>query len=587
MQGEDFWQIEGSIIFEGKRYDTKVLRQRQTQVERLLLSLELDKRKVVGIYRKRDAESLVLMMALLRQGIPFLSMDITYPQARLNYMAEKRNMETIFIDKETKGVFSHYHEIDLEEAEWKKEGDNSAETVDFAGKEEDIAYYFYTSGSTGEPKAVEVLQKTFRNFMIEMPAKLPLKVKERIVCFASVSFDLFFMESLLPLLLGMEVVLASEEERDDTMGLQKLLKTYQIQALQITPSHLQMIQYLDPRFSCLQSIECLMVGAETIPFNLLEQIRANCAARIFNLYGPTETTVWTSVGELVHTKEIHIGTPIKNTFIYILNERGKPVEKGEIGELCIAGAGVSNGYPDDEKLTKEKFIEASFQSGLRLYKTGDLGKFDGEFYYCLGRKDNQVKYLGHRIELEEVEACGNRIPGVRRTLAAVMKKDGSQKLVLLYEGETAVSKENMREIMKQELPPYMTPDLFIPTEHLYYNHNGKMDRRENYKLYLKPLEEDALKMRKCAANQKEAVLEIIQKELQWKEPLELSQPLEELGMNSLGFVKLVVALEDFFHIEFEEKMLSGRAFETLGDLYSYVMAHVNGNGNGMNKGMSC
>lgn len=591
----EYWTALGNIQFKNDFLDNVQFNQRVTFVMTQLREKSLDNVTVVALFMKRSDWTLVFMFALLRMGIPFAPIDITLPDSRWYYMLKDLNVEliitedqyaTLLEDKKPMGCMvltcdqlkANYQKAsEFMQKEQKLSVDERSQNNEMnhgVSKEmtlhEPVAYYLYTSGSTGYPKAVEVPQCAVKNFIEAVPMQVPLTKGQKIACITSMSFDIFFLESLVALKIGLNVILASEEERKNPWQLMKLLIQEEVEVLQITPSHLSLLERLDTAFTFLKTIKCLMVGGEAFPYNLLKNLQMNANCRIFNMYGPTETTIWSSVAELTAETEVHIGTPLLNTDFYILNEFSNLAESGTTGELCISGMGLANGYKNQEVLTEEKFIVPSFNDQLRLYRTGDMVCYKQGKYYCLGRKDNQVKYNGHRIELEEIEAACRNVDGVMGAVAYLVNVEEPY-LAVIYEGD--ISNEIVRKEMTSQLASYMMPKVLIMTDELLLTNNGKVDRKGNYTRFLEDKKEcERVSAEKENSNTVEMkVIEIIKQVAPNSVPnISTDTTLEQMGINSLDFVTIVVEFEDVFHIRFKDEMLFMKNFFCIKDFVDYI-----------------
>ena len=196
------------------------------------------------------------------------------------------------------------------------------------------------------------------------------------------------------------------------------------------------------------------------------------------MYGPTETTVWSSVKKLDFDEEIVLGRPIANTQIYLLNEYMKAVPYGVEGSIYIGGDGLSNGYLNQGKITKEKFISNPFVQGQMIYDTGDIGKWTqtGELLY-IGRKDLQIKVGGHRIECTEVEGYMDRFPGIKQSVVAKSGEYGESVLCGYYITEQKVDEDQLRDNLLRQLPSYMVPSVFVNVNKFPMTPNNKIDRK--------------------------------------------------------------------------------------------------------------
>jgi len=207
-------------------------------------------------------------------------------------------------------------------------------------------------------------------------------------------------------------------------------------------------------------------------------------ARLENLYGPTEAAIdvsyWTCARD-AELRTVPIGRPIANTELYVLDERLEPTPTGVSGEIYIGGAGLARGYVSQAGLTAERFMPHPFVAGARLYRTGDVGRWnrEGELEY-LGRGDTQVKVRGFRIELEEIEAAVGRTAGVAECVVELREaRRGDQRLVcyVVLEAGAQLNVSELREQLREQLPEYMVPGVFVELEQLPLSAHGKLDRK--------------------------------------------------------------------------------------------------------------
>ncbi|WP_164744561.1 AMP-binding protein, partial [Paenibacillus xylaniclasticus] len=204
-----------------------------------------------------------------------------------------------------------------------------------------LAYVIYTSGSTGRPKGVMVEHRNVHHFVRNIAHHIP-NVRDRIVLASTtLSFDIFVLETIVPLSLGGTFVLTNEEQQKDAQLLGELIINRGVDMIQLTPSRLQALLENKTFEQAMKQVREILVGGEALPPSLLTSLRNVSEARIYNLYGPTETTVWVTVGEL--ETDVHIGKPMDNNRIYMLNTENQLQPIGVPGEICIAGDGVARG----------------------------------------------------------------------------------------------------------------------------------------------------------------------------------------------------------------------------------------------------
>lgn len=278
---------------------------------------------------------------------------------------------------------------------------------------------------------------------------------------------------------------AQLDPRDFSIAAQ--IRRWGVTHLQCTPS-MARILVSDPQVaSAMAGLKCLLVGGEALPPALLAEIKAVTRARILNMYGPTETTIWSTVADLTTDGQVHLGGPIANTQLYVLDADGAPVPPGVPGELWIGGHGVTRGYWQRDDLTAAAFrpdpfvpAERAAPWGARIYRTGDLVRWhdDGRLEY-LGRADHQVKLRGFRIELGEIEAALAAQPGVREAVALVREDvPGDRRLVGYVTGDATLSEAALREALAAALPAHMVPGRILRLERMPLTPNRKIDRKQ-------------------------------------------------------------------------------------------------------------
>lgn len=544
------------VIFHNKREDFGELRAQIDRLKAVISAEEMPRDEIVGLAMERTPLMLEAVAAFLELGVPFLPLDIGLPQKRLSYMLEKAGVKRILT---TSAVADRYSGLCRVIAADTARADGIA-----AREPSELAYVLYTSGSTGEPKAVMVRRAGLENFIGSIPQIIDgFDENGVIACFTQYTFDIFFLESALAMHCGMTVVLADESEMANPAHISALIRAHGITMLQMTPSRLRLLQLHDREFSCLEGVRTLMVGGERFPEEMLSQLGRLGGLRIYNMYGPTETTIWSSVGELTGKTVVDIGKPIADTQIYILDDELKELPDGQTGEICIAGGGLAAGYINNPQQTAKSFCTDA--QGRKIYKTGDLGYWNGGLLYCLGRKDNQIKLYGHRIELEDVEQ--NIITAAGLKIAAVAFDPEKNRLVCFYAQD--IAPEKIRECAQTALPDYMVPAEFVRLSELSYTSSGKADRKTMLAAHRQQEAQP-----EASADENGGVLSQIIAILREKKlvqgSVDASVPLEELGISSLDFIDLVVSFEDKFNIEFEDEYLSVEMFGSLKQLAEYI-----------------
>ncbi|XET09652.1 amino acid adenylation domain-containing protein [Paenibacillus chitinolyticus] len=469
-----------ALVFEGRSLTYRELNERANSAARTLRELGVGPDRLVGLMVPRSIEMIIGQLAVLKAGGAYVPIDPDYPSARVLYMLQDSEAAVLLTSR------SLIEDLDydgsvlfLEEEEiYRNDGSN----LDAGGtKPEHLAYVIYTSGSTGNPKGVMLPHRSVMNFVTGMKEQIAFRPDKTILSLTTISFDIFVLESLVPLLTGMTVVVGDRHHQLEAEALGELIRSREIEMLQMTPSRLQMLLANEEGKRALNGVKEIMVGGEALPHALLEHLQTLDGLRIYNMYGPTETTVWSAVRELTQASRIDIGRPIANTQVYIVDARSNLQPVGVPGELCIAGEGLARGYWKREDLTAEKFVPNPFVPGTKMYRTGDLARWkpDGNLEF-LGRIDHQVKVRGFRIELGEIENALIRVPSVQEAAVTVNQSGGHEAVLCAYvvpKSDSAISAAEVREQLARQLPYYSVPSHYVFLDKLPLTPNGKTDRK--------------------------------------------------------------------------------------------------------------
>ena len=465
-----------AVIFQNKALTYFELNQLIQEYAEKLVSIGIKEKDVIAIHLERSHKLIAFQLAVLKIGAIFLPVDKRYPIERVEYMCSDCNVK-ILISDEINADSINATVITLDEFE-KINPDKSAVTVNNS----DVCYIIYTSGSTGNPKGCMLTGNGLLNFCKNNNTLETLNKHSDNVfaCVNSVSFDYFIAESLLPLTNGYTTVILDDNESTIQKRFLEVISKNNINVVMTTPTRLKI--YFGENCNCqpLQQLICICTSGEPLTPELLTQMYKKAPnAQIYNPIGPSECSVWDIGGKLNKNDgiDIHIGKPIANTQIYIVDKYMCPTPIGVTGELCIAGDGVGAGYLNRPELTAEKFIENPFGKG-KLYKTGDLAYFreDGNIVY-VGRNDFQVKIRGLRIELGEIENAICSIDGISQAVVVVRKNaEGRQLICAFYTGAETDAKE-IRSIIGKKLPKYMLPHIFTHLDEMPLTSSGKINRK--------------------------------------------------------------------------------------------------------------
>ncbi|SOD55271.1 amino acid adenylation domain-containing protein [Pseudoxanthomonas wuyuanensis] len=471
------------------------LESRANRIAQLLRRHGVQKGALVGLAMDRGTDMLAALLGILKAGAGYVPLDPQFPADRLAYMASDAGLAALL----THG--SHAAQFDLRgrpvlaldalEAELQALPDNRPGRDAGAADAESVAYVIYTSGSTGRPKGVQVPHRAVANFIAAMQRQPGLELDERLVAVTTLSFDIAVLELMLPLSVGAEVVLADKDTVIDGAALADLLAACRATAMQATPATWRLL--LEAGWQGGASFKA-MCGGEPLPQDLAQALLPRCGS-LWNLYGPTETTVWSTCMRVQAAAggapDIHIGRPVANTQVWILDEHGQPCPRGVPGEICVGGEGVTLGYLDRPELTADRFLPDAFASsgpgfgtGIArptLYRTGDRGRWraDGNLEH-LGRLDFQVKVRGYRIELGEIENNLISHPALTRVVAMAREdRPGDIRLVAYVVAAPGmeVADAALAAHLRQHLPDYMVPQHFVRLDAIPLLPNGKVDRK--------------------------------------------------------------------------------------------------------------
>ncbi len=529
----------------GKSWSYRALNERANAVANDLVQRGLGRGARVGLSVERTPTMLAALLGILKTGASYVPLDPGFPAERLAFMAADAGLVLTLTD------------ADLAAFDDRAESAGPAVSV----SSDDLIYTIYTSGSTGRPKGVMIPHRAVVNFLASMARQPGLFAADSLLAVTTLSFDIAVLELFLPLMVGGRVVLAQRQDVADPHRLIALLEREAITVMQATPATWRMLLAAGWRGRSSLTILC---GGEALPKDLARELRSRCAA-LWNMYGPTETTVWSAIGEvppiaagaLVAGVE-SIGRPIANTQLYVTAAQAAQaalLPVGAVGELCIGGDGVALGYLNQPELSAERFVANPFvaTTGARMYRTGDRARWqpDGTIEF-LGRLDHQVKLRGFRIEPGEIESVLGRHPAVTHCAVMVRDTGHDSSLVAFYvSGDVAV--DDLREHLRQSVPDYMVPSVFVRLDRLPLTPNGKVDRTQ-----LPEVERPSATAGEApAGNTERAIADL------WEDVLHVSGPARDANFFDLGGHSLLIV---HLHQRLVESL--GATCDTL-DLFRY------------------
>lgn len=458
---------------------------------------------VVPFLLDRSDRSVIAMLAILKLNATFLPLNSALPAHHLSFITQECQAKIILDAPMMNQALNH-----------------DANFSYHASNNDLLAYIIYTSGTTGNPKGVEVSQRALLNLCDWYIETMPIRPDSNILLMIPTSFDASIKNILAPLFVGAKVVVA--QEAFDPFAITTTVQTQKISLINCVPSAFKALMEANVDTATLQT---LAFGGEALHLRDFTSLRKDIA--LFNIYGPTEACDITTCYRV--DESAPIGYPIPNTQVYLLDEFGNVVPDGVVGELHIAGAGLANGYLNNPKLTQESFIQHKFG---RLYRTGDLAKVreDGAIEF-MGRKDEQVKINGNRIELHAIEHALSDLV----TSAVVLVKENQ--LIAYIQGE--FEERVLREVLKKRLVSYMVPTHFVKVDAIKLTKNGKIDKKALLALSIERKAQRLTPTQQKVAHIFSTLLsaEFVDKEANFF----------EIGGNSLNAIKLMGLLNKAFN----------------------------------------
>jgi amino acid adenylation domain-containing protein len=484
-----------ALEFGAQRLSYGELEAQANQLARHLRTLGVGPDERVAICVESGPAMVVAILATLKAGGAYVPLDPAYPDERLAHMLSDSAPRVLLTQERLIGQLDPGPSCervlldDIGQAPWAQSAAQRPDPMALGLCGEHLAYVIYTSGSTGRPKSVAMPHRGLVNLLAWQRGVLPDAA--RTLQFAALGFDVAFQEIFSTLAGGGTLVLVHDDLRRDLPVLADWLGEQQIERMFLPFIALNALSELwSQRDAPLPALRDLIVAGEQLRITpaIRRLFDGGGAARLHNQYGPTEShvvTAYTLAGAAADWDDLPpIGAPIDNCRLYLLDAQRRPVPRGVAGEIHIAGVQVARGYLNQPELTAERFLRDPFAGdpNSHMYRTGDLGRWrDDGMIEFLGRNDFQVKVRGHRVELGEIEARLNELPGVREA-AVIAREDvpGDKRLVAYFVGESdaqAMDPAELRQRLSTQLPDHMLPSAFMPLTALPLTPNGKLDRK--------------------------------------------------------------------------------------------------------------
>ncbi|WP_055694397.1 non-ribosomal peptide synthetase [Streptomyces prasinopilosus] len=463
---------------------------RANRLGRALVARGLRREGVVAVVTGRNLDWMACVLAVFKAGGVYLPVEPHFPAERIAAMLSRAGCGLVLTEPASTGSLDRALEslpgvqklligTAYEESE-RDDGPGIAVAPD------QLAYIYFTSGSTGEPKGAMCEHAGMLNHLHAKIHDLGLDVGEGQVVAqtAPQCFDISLWQLLSALLVGGRTVLVEQEVILDVRRFVDGIARDRVTVLQVVPSYLEAVLTYLERHPCeLPALRCVSVTGEALKKELTQRwFAAMPGVKLVNAYGLTETcddTHHEVLDRVPDRERVPLGPPVGNVHVYVVDEHLSPVPLGAPGEIVFSGVCVGRGYVNDPDRTRRAFLPDPHRGGSRLYRSGDHGRWlpEGKLEF-LGRRDTQVKIRGFRIETGEIENTLLRVPGVRdAAVVAAERPDRSKRLVAFCSGPGALRVEELRDRLGESLPEYMVPSAFHWRERLPLTANGKIDKR--------------------------------------------------------------------------------------------------------------
>ncbi|GAB5416732.1 MAG: hypothetical protein Crog4KO_22210 [Crocinitomicaceae bacterium] len=500
----------------------------------------------VGIVAPRNVSTVVCVVAILMSGARYVPIDPEIPEERLGYMVAQAEIKAILFDDQNTlpAPISDLIYIDINQLERPKTFKRPE--IPFNAP----AYIIFTSGTTGKPKGVCINQDSVSNLIqfLKENVYAPYSDHLKLAHIASFHFDQSGQHMFASLILGHELLIVPEMARKDGKLLSEYLTNYSIDVCDGIPTQLRALLSRVPQIPKGFNVKHFIIGGEAFTPDLAQQLfdwGKGQSIQVTNAYGPTESTVFSMHHTFNSTNfgrfsDIPIGRPIRNTNIWIVDENGQLLPPGIQGELCIGGAGLATEYVNQKDLTAAKF-RFNEDTQERLYHTGDLAQWneEGQLFYH-GRKDNQVKIKGYRVELSSIESWLNEIKGVEQSVVLIQEKQNQQSVLGFVQSKTIQDEQEVKDALTKHLPSYMIPNQMLFFRDLPLTKTGKFDREKllNIAANVSP------SIQKEPATELEWTLAKIMSKILEVEQIDVEHSFFSQGGDSLSLVYFLAEIEE-------------------------------------------
>lgn len=542
----------------------KELNEKANQVASYLNTLNIGSGNYVGLYVDRSIEMLIGMLGIMKAGAAYVPLDPKYPDHRIQYMIKDAKLSVVLTVDHLWAQFPEkICKLICIDSDWHVISATVINTQKQPISLESAAYVIYTSGSTGTPKGVVISHHALLNHNLFAQSKYELSTNDNVLQLSSINFDISVEEIFPSLISGSTLILYPDADGLSIQVIENLITKENISVCNLPTAlwHAWVYGLKNNVTDYLPTLRLIIVGGEQANYHALESwvnVLGN-RVRWINTYGPTEGTIISSVWEYsanafaaLPSKQIPIGKPIANCQLYITDSYLNPVPVGTVGDLYISGDNLAIGYLNNPGLTAEKFIRNPFSEieNSRLYQSGDRARYlpDGNIEY-IGRKDNQIKLRGYRIELSEIESILLHYPHISNAVVIDTDDGQGEKFLIAYLVKHQDSVCDISEIKKYlatELPSYMVPVDFIILDSLPLTSNGKLDKRALKQLRIHQHKRDTVVILPQSTLEQKIV--DIWREILQRDYISIEDNFFDLGGHSLLLLKMQNKLEHVLHI---------------------------------------
>ena len=443
----------------------------------------------VGILLSKSPLQAIASLAATKTGAAFLPLDLEYPPEMLAAIAHRAELSLIVTEPALaeRAASCGVPCLTVEEGWLDAVPPQATVFRGYQWQPEEVLVIINTSGTTGEPKSAAIPSVGVVNCLLESQQRFSLTDSDRCIAITNYCHDMALFDLYGMIACGGSVVYPDGDKGKEPAHWAALMERYQVTFWNSVPAFMEMLAAEERNLTqALTSLRTVVMGGDFLPVSLVKQLKTEKPTlRVHSVGGPTETTIWNISHEItaddLELDVIPYGKPFPNTTYFICNAAGQPAPMGVIGEMCVAGVGVSAGYLGMPEKTQQAFPQWNHR---RVYRTGDFGYFraNGDLM-ILGRRDGQVKINGKRIELPGIEAVLRAQPEINQVV--VVKSAQNKKLTAFYTG-TALEEDAWRAFAQERLPSYMVPSRFVWLEQLPLTRNGKVDRKRLTQYQLTP-----------------------------------------------------------------------------------------------------